>query len=346
MLNVVRVINALMVSIRRGAFDIGSGATKLVVADVALLEGESLIQNVWFGEERPVGFSSDLIRSSDQTLSEDVQIHGLEVLRELLAVGNGLEVSKYVAVATEVFRRAVNGEQYLNRVRDLGIHVHLVKQAEEAELGYLTGVALSSRGSGSHVSETMQPCVWDSGGGSFQISSSPGPSIGALNMYMGSIGALGSYKLLIEEIRGKSLMIASDSVNPVSRDEADALMAITCQRLENVPAWLLCKDLVAIGGPNSIFQLLCRTLRHFEGIATTQFTVADVDRAISATLDLEDAALAALCDYEHSDSVYLIVPKLCLLRAVMQKTHATSVRPQLCIGSCAGLLISEKYWTP
>jgi hypothetical protein len=43
--------------VRRGAFDIGSGATKLMVADVDTTKG-SLVE-VLFGQERPVHFGAD-----------------------------------------------------------------------------------------------------------------------------------------------------------------------------------------------------------------------------------------------------------------------------------------------
>jgi hypothetical protein len=54
---------------RRGAFDIGSGATKLMIADVSSTQ----IVEILFGEERPVAFSADLLRSDNGCLSDEIQ---------------------------------------------------------------------------------------------------------------------------------------------------------------------------------------------------------------------------------------------------------------------------------
>lgn len=62
-------------------------------------------------------------------------------------------------------------------------------------------------------------------------------------------------------------------------------------------------------------------------------------------LDKTDADLRAAAGLEaHNDHPSTVVPKICLFLAVWTQLGLTSVTFQPCIGSCAGLLISEKYW--
>lgn len=100
---------------RRAAFDIGSGATKLVIADVA----NSMVRKQLFGKELPVPFGTAWKQSKDNSLSEEVQTRGLEALRGLIDECEKHDVPLFArcAIATEVFRKASNGQMYLERVK-------------------------------------------------------------------------------------------------------------------------------------------------------------------------------------------------------------------------------------
>lgn len=64
---------------RRAAIDVGSGSTKLVVAEVDLDQGR--VVRELFVQERPISFSLDTKRSADGSLSPSIQEAGLRVLR-------------------------------------------------------------------------------------------------------------------------------------------------------------------------------------------------------------------------------------------------------------------------
>ncbi|CAJ1404155.1 unnamed protein product [Effrenium voratum] len=107
---------------RRAAFDIGSGATKLMIADVV---GSAIVKE-HFAQEVPVAFAVDWKQSSDGNLSAGIQEKGLAVLRRLLEECARHEVppGAKCAVATEVFRKANNGSAYLDLVlRELSLPV-------------------------------------------------------------------------------------------------------------------------------------------------------------------------------------------------------------------------------
>lgn len=123
---------------RRASIDIGSGATKLMVADVDLTTNR--VVRTLFGEERTVSFSLKG-RDADGSLTDDIMTKGLGVLQdyrakvdELMAMegpqpsgpatgspsgdggGGGGGAPRVAAVATEVFRKAPNGLDFLHRV--------------------------------------------------------------------------------------------------------------------------------------------------------------------------------------------------------------------------------------
>jgi len=141
------------VVVRRVALDVGSNATKCLIADVDVASG-TIVQTL-FGVEVPCSFSVSWKASPDGSLAESVMEQGLRILNGFarkvvyhrqyanltLYMGFCLELSVHhpapalnqatalgatqkAAVATEVFRKATNGAAYLARVRtELGLEV-------------------------------------------------------------------------------------------------------------------------------------------------------------------------------------------------------------------------------
>jgi exopolyphosphatase/guanosine-5'-triphosphate,3'-diphosphate pyrophosphatase len=154
--------------IRRAAWDIGSGMTKVRVADVDTQSGY-LVQTL-LEEEIEVLYGADWKASKEENcLSETITKAGLDAVQLLQAKANQLGAQQSSGVATEVFRKAKNGPQLLDKMRELGLTVQLISQDDEAELGFQTAIS----------SGTFDPTAvvaWDSGGGSFQISYRGDPS--------------------------------------------------------------------------------------------------------------------------------------------------------------------------
>jgi exopolyphosphatase / guanosine-5'-triphosphate,3'-diphosphate pyrophosphatase len=184
------------VTLRRAAIDIGSGATKVLVADYSA-QG---LERILHGEEVPVMFGWDFVQSGEaKALSEEVQKKGLETLAMLKAKAEGMGAHDFSGIATEVFRKAKNGEAYLERVREMGIPVVLVSQDLEAELGYKTAVAMASilqHGPPVGIAEARAPIVYDSGGASFQITTEE-TGEGPLIAYTGRLGTSVSVGILV-----------------------------------------------------------------------------------------------------------------------------------------------------
>lgn len=317
---------------RRAAFDIGSGATKLMVADVELGPPARIV-DVHFAQEVPVGFMMALRQSGDGTLSSAIQDQGMEVMRALVAKCQelGVGAGSRCAVATEVFRKASNGADYLRRVKEeLGLEAPIVTQDAEARLGFLTAVALQGR------PEDEVVC-WDSGGGSFQMTSAD-PDGGPLRTFLGPLGSGNSLAMLVEEVQGRSFA-EHPSPNPVSDADAAALVVKMKACLSEPPPWLRGALVTAIGGPNSMFQLAADVL------GSSTYAGDSVREALGRLIGRTDDDLAAsYCQGGNREPPSLCVSKLCLLLAVMEHCGVAEVSFQQAIGSCAGLLIGgERY---
>jgi hypothetical protein len=294
---------------RRGAFDIGSGATKLQISDVT---ASGKIVQTWFGEERPCSFGADCLKSKDGLLSTTIQEKGIQTITDLKLIGDEYGVEKYAVIATEVFRKASNGHEFLSKIRSMGLPVTVVSQELEAELGYATALASTIN---------CDRCIaWDSGGGSFQISTvvnnSSGDSssdllsddIGKLSMYMGTIGSSVATATLVKLQSGGADRI---SPNPVSIEEVHLLIETLKNKMEDVPTWLLnASEVISIGGPNSIFQLACKILSVLKVTAgsdtVNSFTIADINTAINECVNKSDDYLMRFVDFPLADPVAII----------------------------------------
>jgi len=374
---------------RRAAFDIGSGATKLLVADIRRSQKNTVIIKIIFGQERPCAFGADWLKSSDGNLSLAIQKKGIKISSELMSIAQELGASSFCAIATEVFRKSNNGESFLNELStELSIPIHIVAQELEAELGYSTGVAL--RSAFDNESETKGYIVWDSGGASFQITyradNNPGDfnninmncenisrdsSIfsSPLQFYVGAYGSGVAMKLLVESIQKRKLEDVP-TPNPVPPEDAAALISTIHRSLPvEVPDWLRNATVVtAIGGPNSVFYLATRLVSSLRAQSEkeqmihsdkndsdmegsdaypiiTSFTLADIEAAVSHVVGRDDQFLQRYLSHSHADPPSLIIPKLALLNAVLLHTGIRQVQFVEAIGSCAGVLITEKLWS-
>eukprot|EP00434_Breviolum_minutum_P010151 symbB.v1.2.008959.t1/scaffold508.1/size221222/8 len=285
---------------RRAAFDIGSGATKLMIADV---DGSSVAKEL-FAKEIPVAFAIDWKQSSDGNLSDAIQEKGLSVLRSLIAEceANDVPQTARCAIATEVFRQAGNGAAYLEKVlKELSLPVQVLSQQQEAEIGYSTAVALS---------DVPSVICWDSGGASFQITMRDADG---LQGYLGGLGTGVVTSILVEDVQGQSLA-SKPTPNPVSSVEAEKLVVQLKSRLDEGPGWLKSSIVTAIGGPNSMFCVA------FEALGKRQYTSSDIHTVLKDIVGKSDEELSSkpFCQGDLREPPGYILPKIALLLAVME----------------------------
>ncbi len=150
----------------RYVFDIGSGSTKSKAYLVDTCRDE-LVEVL--GEiNKPVKYQHCISSSSDkQTITDDCLKEGLGAVKAIeTEYGIDCEQERCKGIATAWARNAKNSEDLLNSFKQEDVHINLISQKEEGELGfkaalidpYLEGV------------EPHKLLVWDIGGGSFQLS--------------------------------------------------------------------------------------------------------------------------------------------------------------------------------
>lgn len=144
------------------ALDIGSGSTKLQVAEDANCGAK--VGRTLLTASAPVGFRDDLEKSPDGSFSPAVIAQGEAAVRELLLKATSFRPVQIRGVATAAFRKAKNGAETIARWRQLfSADLAIIDQNEEAALGFRAAIATTGYDAATTV-------VWDIGGGSQQIS--------------------------------------------------------------------------------------------------------------------------------------------------------------------------------
>jgi hypothetical protein len=122
--------------VRRAAFDVGSGATKVEVADVKLHVGIlPRPQKAIYSEKINILLTEDLERSTDGSLSPSILTELEGVLRTLKVKASEAGAEQFSGVATAAFRKATNGPQFLQKMQsELGIRLRIITQVIRADL--------------------------------------------------------------------------------------------------------------------------------------------------------------------------------------------------------------------
>lgn len=340
------------IKVRRASFDIGSGSIKMQCSDCVITTNHNVkIMNILSGKEIPVSFGADYMRNG--YLSDEIQEKGVEIISYYINIAKDLNVQEFSGIATEVFRKANNGILFLKKVEHMGIPVVLLTQEMEAEVGYGSVMAMG----GDDIMKDLiknnkinvdRGCVWDSGGASFQITTydhTKNPP--KLLTFMGCYGTSITTALLVKQIQKREL-VKNISSNPVTKDHSMIVIQSIKSSLDSpVPAWLLNRDVVfSASGRNSIFKLCCDilTISRNSDVPIISFTLSDAEEALDNCLERSDEELYKYVDFEHSDGPGGIVPKLCLLVAVLQYAGIKTVYTVTCIGSCAGVMRDARRW--
>jgi exopolyphosphatase/guanosine-5'-triphosphate,3'-diphosphate pyrophosphatase len=190
---------------RRGAVDVGSGTTKICIADVDL-QTNKIIRVVL---EKQFAIPYQAYVEADGCFGESIRSFGINTFKEILEIFEEQGVEKIVAVATEAFRRAANGIAFAEEVQAIGLPLQVISQEEEGAIGFYSALSSLDQRASSML-------VWDIGTGSFQISvENP---IDEIIVYMQSFGSVPFKNYIIHNIQGKDLAV-EQSPNPISEED-------------------------------------------------------------------------------------------------------------------------------
>lgn len=192
----------------RAAIDIGSGATKLRVAEVNLRNHK--IEKILVNESFPVQYQEQLSKSTNNTFDEQVMQTGLEAIRKSAQIAAQHHAEKVVAVATASFRKAANSEAFIDRIfKETGVRVYVIDQELEGKLAFN---AVLSQGN----YDPQKLIVWDIGGGSLQLTALKPPE--DYLIFRGDIASIQFKNMVIQDIQGKNINQIS-TPNPLTSNE-------------------------------------------------------------------------------------------------------------------------------
>jgi exopolyphosphatase/guanosine-5'-triphosphate,3'-diphosphate pyrophosphatase len=193
---------------KRCAFDIGSGETKLTMAEVTLTDTVPQIKKL-LTRKTLIPFAASLQNS---VIPDAIIEAGVRQLNELRTACEILGGNEFSGVATSGFRMARNASTALARLsQETGIALRVISGDEEAVLAFLAAAAALQ-------SDGRNLIVWDIGGGSSQFSmQASGPREDPIR-YVVSSGHQGAElfrKSVAEQIRRSP----EQEVNPLSQEE-------------------------------------------------------------------------------------------------------------------------------
>lgn len=200
--------NKLSHTVIRAAIDIGSGATKLRIAEVDPLENR--VKKILFDEAFTVPYQEDLEKSSNRCFGKNVMQTGLDAMKKCKEISLKYKASKIIGVATESFRYAANAKDFIKDIYDkTGIQVHVVDQDLEGKLAFK---AVASQ----VETPATEIIVWDIGGGSLQLTSFS--SSDQYMIYRGNYASIPFKNDVIKNLQGKDLSNVN-TPNPMTSEE-------------------------------------------------------------------------------------------------------------------------------
>lgn len=306
----------------RAVLEIGSGETKIMVADVDVITNK--IVTIWHQGFKKISLKKDVASSSDNCLSSGIEQEVISTILSMKEKVKQFRPVEWVAVGTSVFRTAKNGQEFLERVKQAtNIEVRLLPQIEEAEIGFATAVEAS----GKSVKNTIS---WDSGSGSFQIASMEN---GKLEMYGAEFAFVPTLEALFA-IRNQPFNV--NSPNPTSLEEALKLIKAVRANLPSAPLWLANnnKNVFGIGGDAG-------DLFHIGSVAAgrTTYTKEELFEAILQACDKSDEQLRG--KFVKPEKVIIA---LVLMYTIMDHCGIKEVTYCPTIGSCKGMLLTPRLW--
>jgi exopolyphosphatase/guanosine-5'-triphosphate,3'-diphosphate pyrophosphatase len=321
----------------RAAFDIGSGSIKCTLAR----KSSELV--ILFEDSEDVLFGHDFKQSRDsRKLGGAIMDRGIEAILSLkrrIDLVQEVEV-EYSGVATAVFREAVNGREFIDRVRrECGIQVCVISQEQEAALGLVTAqfACLANR----------EIIAWDSGGASFQITAGGAQEHEQIvNCFNGHWGSSKSTCALIEDVQ-KFDFRSKLSPNPVTKEQAEKLCEIIGNSIDEPPEWMkskLSKDqavVCAIGGITSIFHTLKFAYQNVDPeYVKDEYNIEQVWNSVYTFCNRTDEEMSEIFSIQPE----MVIQKLVLLVSVMTKLQIRTFQYKKTNGNTLGVLGQDEFW--
>jgi len=309
---------------RRAAIDIGSGATKVAVADVDA-ETNQIVQ-IMLDTSFPVPYQASLDKSLDGTFDQETKALGLKTFKEIREIADQYQVQKIVAIATSAFRKANDSKKFILEIeKKSGIKVHIIPQREEGEIAFFSALA-----SGEFNFE--EAVVWDIGTGSLQITTAN--TSDGLTVYMGEqMGSVAFKNYIIAAVQENDV---EDTISPNPISKEDLKTADSYARAFARKAYPIIKQKIRDQGTViGIGRLFYHSIRPVatEGNVITR---SGLRKFIGVSLNKSDEEL-------NNPFAHVDVTNCILTLAIMKALHIHAIRP-IETTTTRGLLVSPSYW--
>ncbi|MCO4782857.1 MAG: hypothetical protein KC646_11085 [Candidatus Cloacimonetes bacterium] len=257
------------------AIDLGSGSTKMVVAEVDSCNRK--LRKVLAEDSYRVDFFNDLKKSSDSNFSRKIIHKGLNRILELKKKADQFNPSRFTIYATEAFRRANNSSKLFDKVNKYtGVLPVVLSADEEGTLGLL---AVS-------VLENLNPSdilIWDIGAGSMQIASMTGDTT---KVFQGQFASETFKNYVIAKVK-QATKTAKQSPNPMSKVEVQIASEVIRENLNEIPSWISNHLKLHTGVIYGIGGVHYHSVRELTGWKN-YYTPQDVKRALSTIVNKDD----------------------------------------------------------
>ena len=279
----------------RMGLDIGSGATKVLVAKVDYCKSKVL--EVLLSESQPVEYNEDLDKNNDGNLSPVIIAKGQGVLAMMIAKGRTFKPRRIFGVATSVFRKSQNGTDIIKGfARKFKVQLEVITQEEEAKLGYFSVLSLMDE----KTKENKNIVVWDIGGGSMQMFSMEKNN--RAHMYLGDLASV-TFKNMVTEVIQSKPIESNSTPNPIG-DKREQVIALarSYSRL-HVPAAikrdLLDHTIIGVGGVHG------NSIKNQLNLKSMQYSLEELDKAGIVQSQKSDKDLIG--DYRSTDVTNLLL---------------------------------------
>jgi exopolyphosphatase / guanosine-5'-triphosphate,3'-diphosphate pyrophosphatase len=305
--------------VRRAALDVGSGACKILIADVDT--DTQKITSVHFKEFQTLELRKDLLASTDGCVSPMMEEQLVNLLKDWKRKNSHLEAKEWKGVGTSVFRKAKNGQALLDRIKkETGIEILLVPQEEEGEIGFKSAVAYTGL-------DPENVITWDNGSGSFQITTL---IQGKLEMYGTEFAVSPAIEALFTKIRKEKFL--NQTPNPISQEEAEALITVIREKLPPVPEWIAANNKTVVHIRSSYYDMAT------QAVGKSSFSQKELWDTIVTLMGKTDEELSAFLEPSN------VVASALFLYTVMNHCGFENIVYAPTTGSCDGLLIMPHYW--
>lgn len=252
--------------IRRAAIDVGSGGTKVTIADV---EAGQIVR-IHLDTTFQVPYQASLDKSSDGTFDTATKEAGLHCFKEIKQLADDYQVEEIHAIATSAFRKANNIKKFLADIkRQTGIVVKVIPQREEGEIAFFSALSTGQF-------DPQQLVVCDIGTGSVQITTASHSE--GLTVYMGEQMGAVAFKNYTASV----LQEDQKRADSYARAFARGAFPIIKEKIQATGT------LVGIG---RLFTHSVRPIASEEGLITRKALRKALSNALSPSLDVSNCIL-------------------------------------------------------